>query len=178
MAVLGYLPKLKRGLGLTFAAHFLHDFSLKMNSLFNTLSMDKFSVSYLFSFSRYQTKCVEVKWQKFPWHCRVSAGSGKSWKILELEKYPGKSWNALEYLDYFEEFWKSSGILQNVCPVDFLWQIIFMVRSHQIGCIIKQERASLCYLSIHLGYTKWGSSIIAFTFHKCELLLFKIWSSG
>ena len=30
MAVLGYLPKLYRGLGLAFAAHFLHDFSIKM----------------------------------------------------------------------------------------------------------------------------------------------------
>ena len=40
MAVLGYLPKLKRGLGLAFGAHFLHDFSKKC-FLFNTLSMDK-----------------------------------------------------------------------------------------------------------------------------------------
>ena len=53
MAVLGYLPKLKRGLGLAFGAHFLFDFSIN-----NTLSMDKVSMSYLFSFSRYQTKCV------------------------------------------------------------------------------------------------------------------------
>ena len=30
MAVLGYLPKLKRDLGLAFGAHFLHDFSIKM----------------------------------------------------------------------------------------------------------------------------------------------------
>ena len=30
MAVLGYLPKLKGGLGLAFGAHFLHDFSIKM----------------------------------------------------------------------------------------------------------------------------------------------------
>ena len=29
MAVLGYTPKLKRGLGLAFGAHFLHDFSIK-----------------------------------------------------------------------------------------------------------------------------------------------------
>ena len=29
MAVLGYLPKLKEGLGLAFGAHFLHDFSIK-----------------------------------------------------------------------------------------------------------------------------------------------------
>ena len=40
MAVLGYLAKLKRGLGLAFGAHFLHDFSKKC-FLFNTLSMDK-----------------------------------------------------------------------------------------------------------------------------------------
>ena len=29
-ALLGYLPKLKRGLGLAFGACFLHDFSIKM----------------------------------------------------------------------------------------------------------------------------------------------------
>ena len=30
MVVLGYLPELKRGLGITFGAYFLHDFSIKM----------------------------------------------------------------------------------------------------------------------------------------------------
>ena len=30
MTVLGYLAKLKRGLGLPFGAHFLHDFSIKV----------------------------------------------------------------------------------------------------------------------------------------------------
>ena len=30
MAVLGYLAKLKRDLGLVFGAHFQHDFSIKM----------------------------------------------------------------------------------------------------------------------------------------------------
>ena len=30
MAVLGYLPELKRGQGLAFGAHFLYDFSIKM----------------------------------------------------------------------------------------------------------------------------------------------------
>ena len=56
MVVLGYLAKLKTGLGLAFEAHFQHDFSIKM--LFNSLSMDKVSMSHLISFSRYQTKCV------------------------------------------------------------------------------------------------------------------------
>ena len=54
MAVLGYLAKLKRGLGLAFEEHFLQDFSIKC-SLFNSLSMDKVSMSHLISFSRYQT---------------------------------------------------------------------------------------------------------------------------
>ena len=39
MAVLRYLPKVKRGLGQAFGAYFLH-------------------VSHLISFPRYQTKCV------------------------------------------------------------------------------------------------------------------------
>ena len=30
MAVLGYLPKLKRGLGLAYGAHFLYEFSIKI----------------------------------------------------------------------------------------------------------------------------------------------------
>ena len=54
MAVLSYLPKLQRVLGLAFAVHFLHDFSMKC-SLSDTPSMDKVSMSYLFFFSGYQT---------------------------------------------------------------------------------------------------------------------------
>ena len=57
MAVLGYLAKLEWGLRLAFGAHFLHDFSVKC-SVFNTLSMDKVSMSQRISFSRCQTKCV------------------------------------------------------------------------------------------------------------------------
>ena len=49
MTVLGYSPKLKRGMGLAFGAHFLHDFSIKKHSLFNALSMGKVSMSHLFS---------------------------------------------------------------------------------------------------------------------------------
>ena len=44
MAVLGYLTKLKRDLGLAFGAHFRHDFSIKM-----------FLISYSING---QTKCV------------------------------------------------------------------------------------------------------------------------
>ena len=47
MAVLGYLPKLKRSLRLPFGVDFLHGFHIKCY-LFNTLYMDKVSMSYLF----------------------------------------------------------------------------------------------------------------------------------
>ena len=57
MVVLGYLAKLKRGLELAFGAHFLHDFPKKC-SVFNTLSMEKVSMSHLISFSRNETQCV------------------------------------------------------------------------------------------------------------------------
>ena len=39
MAVLGYLPNLKRGPGLAFGAHFQYYFRIKM--FLNTLSIDK-----------------------------------------------------------------------------------------------------------------------------------------
>ena len=44
MAILGYLAKLKGGLGLAFGAHFLHDFLYKC-SIFNALLMDKVTMS-------------------------------------------------------------------------------------------------------------------------------------
>ena len=47
MAVLGYIAKLKRDLGLAFGAHFPHDFSIKM-SLFNTQTIEKFQCHTLF----------------------------------------------------------------------------------------------------------------------------------
>ena len=54
MAVLGYLLELKRDLGLAFGAYFRHDFSINMFLI-------QYSINghiFLFSFSRYQTKCV------------------------------------------------------------------------------------------------------------------------
>ena len=57
MAVLGYIEKLERRLGVAFGAHFCMIFPWKC-SLFNTLSVDKVSMSNLISFSRYQTKCI------------------------------------------------------------------------------------------------------------------------
>ena len=53
MVVLGYLAKLKRGLGLSFGEHFLHGFSIKC-FLSNALSMDEVSMSHLISFLSYQ----------------------------------------------------------------------------------------------------------------------------
>ena len=52
---------------------------------------------------------------------RVPTGPGKSWKVLEFEKCPGKSWNLLIFL-------KSPGILHNVCPMNFLSQVVYFRR--------------------------------------------------
>ena len=48
MAVLGYLPKLKGGLGLAFGAHFLHDFSIKMCFIQYYINRQSFNVIPLF----------------------------------------------------------------------------------------------------------------------------------
>ena len=55
-AVLGYLPKLKRGLGLASEAHFLHDFPIKIFLIQYSINRQSFNV-ITFCFSRYQTKC-------------------------------------------------------------------------------------------------------------------------
>ena len=48
MAVLGYLAKLKRGLGLAFSAHFLHDFSIKMFRVKYSINRQSFNVTPYF----------------------------------------------------------------------------------------------------------------------------------
>ena len=57
MAVLGYLAKLKRDLGLAFGAHFQHHFSIIMFLTEYSINGQSFNVTP-YSFSRYQTKCV------------------------------------------------------------------------------------------------------------------------
>ena len=59
MAVLNYLPKLLRGLGLAFAAHFLHNFYYK-NVLYLTLHLWAGFQCHTFYPSQdiKQTKCV------------------------------------------------------------------------------------------------------------------------
>ena len=47
MAALGYLPKLKRGLGLALSAHFMHDFSIK-------------NVPYLICYQLTQFQCNNI----------------------------------------------------------------------------------------------------------------------
>ena len=45
MAVLGYLAKLKRDLGLAFGAHFQHDFSIKMLLIEYSVNGQSFNVT-------------------------------------------------------------------------------------------------------------------------------------
>ena len=48
MAVLGYLAKLKRDLGLAFGTHFLHDFSIKMFFIYFSINGQNFNVTPYF----------------------------------------------------------------------------------------------------------------------------------
>ena len=48
MAVLAYIAKLKRGLGLAFGAHFLHDFSIKMFLIKFSINGQSFNVTHYF----------------------------------------------------------------------------------------------------------------------------------
>ena len=48
MAVLGYLAKLKWGLGLAFGAHFLHDFSIEMFLIQFSINGQSFNVTPYF----------------------------------------------------------------------------------------------------------------------------------
>ena len=57
MAVLDYLPKLKRGLGPAFGAHFLHNVSMKNVSYLIFYLWTKFQCHTFFP-SQDQTKCL------------------------------------------------------------------------------------------------------------------------
>ena len=76
MAVLGYLAKLKRGLEIAFG------YFSKKCSVFNTLSVNKVSLSHLISFSRYQTKCVKFLLRQ----------SMKSYILTSFLNQPLKQW--------------------------------------------------------------------------------------
>ena len=57
MAILGYLPKLKKDPGLTFAVHFSYDFIINMFSI----NGQSFNIIPFF-LPRYQKKCVIKFW--------------------------------------------------------------------------------------------------------------------
>ena len=52
-------------------------------------------------------------------------GFHRPWKVLKFEKCPGKSWKILGFLNFYEKPWKSPGILHSICPMNFLFQIVY-----------------------------------------------------
>ena len=60
MAVLGYLTKLKRGLGLAFGAHFLYDFSIKLFLIQFSINGQSFSLTPYFFLKISNKMCYEV----------------------------------------------------------------------------------------------------------------------
>ena len=60
MAVLDYLAKLKRGLGLAFEAHFLHDFSIIMFLIQISINGQSLNVTPYFFFKISNKMCYRV----------------------------------------------------------------------------------------------------------------------
>ena len=78
----GLFTKIKKRSGTSFSCTFSASFFYK-NSLSDTPSMDKVSMSYLFSFSGYQTKCViEFLFRQLM----------TSWTLRFIFDHPPKQW--------------------------------------------------------------------------------------
>ena len=60
IAILGYLPKLRRGLGLAFGAHFLHEFSIKMLLISYSIIGQSLNVISFFLLKVSNKICYEV----------------------------------------------------------------------------------------------------------------------
>ena len=60
MAVLGHLPNLKRGLGLAFGTHFLHNFSIKIFFIEYSINGQSFNVIPFFLPEISNKMCYEV----------------------------------------------------------------------------------------------------------------------
>ena len=48
----------------------------------------------------------------------------RTWKVLEFEKCPEKFWKVLGFVNFCEKPWKSPRILHNICPMNFLFQVV------------------------------------------------------
>ena len=58
MAALGYLPKLKRSLGLAFGVHYLHDFSIRMFLIKYSINGQGFNVIPFFLLKMSNKMCL------------------------------------------------------------------------------------------------------------------------
>ena len=76
-------------------------------------------------------------------------GCHRSWKVLEFEKCPGKSWKVLGFVNFFEKSWKSPGILHNVCPINFLFQVVY--NEFSPSCYV---RYSTSYFLVYLPVSR------------------------
>ena len=132
MGVLGYLPKLKRGLGLAFGVYFMHDFSIKIFLISYYIYGQSFNV-IPFSFSRYQTKCV-IKFLLLTWNniCNLigweECNTGRictlfSIFVLCLNK---KKTNKKKH-DIWFSYWKNGNVFfKNKLVVNYLSNISYI----------------------------------------------------
>ena len=96
MAVLGYLPNLKRGLGIAFGAHFLHDFSIKMFLIKSSINEQSFNVISFFLLKISNKMCCSyldtvddvINFKIYLWSTSKSNGwQGEKEGKMEIQKY-------------------------------------------------------------------------------------------
>ena len=73
---------------------------------------------------------------------RVATGPGKSWNLKSVLESPGICY-------FFEKSWKSPGILHNVCPMNFLFQVVY--NEFSPSCYV---RYSTSYFLVYLPVSR------------------------
>ena len=96
MALLGYLPKLKRGLGIASGTHFLHDFPIKMFLTQYSINGQRFNVIFFHFFLKIPNKMLlgylDSWWRHKLWdlssiNLYSNGWQGEKKRKMEIQKF-------------------------------------------------------------------------------------------
>ena len=139
-------------------------------SLFNTVSMDKASISYLFTFSRYQTKCViKFLFKNFKIYLQSSSiaiADRVKEERMEIQKFEYLE-NEDSFLDemknLFHSFWRAiiwwkiKGFLKFVCVCYFL--LVCFLCLKESTC---ETRKNAFLFHLESSFCFWDNQILTF----------------
>ena len=75
-------------------------------------------------------------------------------KVPEFEKCLEKSWKVLGFVNFYEKSWKSPEILQNICLMNFLFQLVYNEFLPSFYARYSTKFTLFIYLSLELKYNK------------------------